>query len=66
MGDEPNIQIGVDSDGDYYIFQDERYGMPVALLELIFELQKQNPEFYEHWVSLAATYVMVGNSVTEA
>ena len=67
MDDGPNINIFKDDDGDYYISsEDGSKGLPLEAVELIFELQKQNPDFYKHWMSLAVTYVMSGNSVLEA
>lgn len=64
--DELNLSIGMDEDGDYYFFKDQTSALPVQFVELILELQKQNPEFYRHWASLATNYVLVGNSVAEA
>lgn len=66
MDNAPNLNIGMDDDGDYYIYKDERNAVPVEILDLIFELQKQNPEFFHHWMSMATSYIMVGNSVAEA
>lgn len=45
--------------------EDGRY-VDLAILDVIFTLEKQNPEFYHNWIALAQNYVMVGNSVTEA
>lgn len=37
-----------------------------AVVEMMFELHRQNPTFYEHWVELARNYVFSGASVVEA
>lgn len=66
MDDAPELNIGMDEDGDYYIYRDERHAVPVEVLDLLLEVQKQNPEFFHHWMSMAVSYVMVGNSVVEA
>lgn len=44
---------------------DGRY-INAAVLDIIFMLEKQNPEFYMNWMALAENYVVVGNSVAEA
>ena len=53
-------------DGEMVIScSDGRY-FNANLVDMMFELHKQNPEFFEHWIKAAASYVMVGNSVLEA
>lgn len=54
-------------DGEVMLVENSS-GMGVSdkFFEMIFTLQRQNPDFYRAWVELAANYVFVGPTVGEA
>lgn len=61
---------------DYEIFEDDEgtvlfvnkdgLGVPSSVLDLVLELNKQNPAFYAKWIELAEQYVFSGSSILEA
>jgi len=53
-------------DGEIVVSHEDGRYFNAGVINMMFELHRQNPEFYEHWVALAENYVLVGPAVAEA
>lgn len=63
MGDYELVE---QDDGQIYVVNPNGQGLPMEFVELVFELNRQNPSFYRAWVELAESYVITGPMVGEA
>lgn len=61
-----NYEIVDHEDGSQLAVRSDGQAIPSAFLDLILELNKQNPSFYAVWVSLAEEYVFSGATTMEA
>ena len=53
-------------DGSIVIGNGKGFALPIEFLDMVFELESQNPTFYKAWVELAANYTLTGSNVLEA
>lgn len=53
-------------DGQMMIVNQEGTGIDARVIEVMFELHKQNSRFFESWFQLAEDYLVVGPDVAEA
>jgi len=61
-----DFEIEEMEDGQMAFVADDGSYVDVSIVSMIFELHRQNPEFYEHWIALANNYLFVGPVVGEA
>jgi len=48
------------------VVRDDGAAIGIQAFEIMFELHRQNPRFFETWLGLAEDYLMVGGEVGEA
>lgn len=61
-----DYEIFEDDDGSVMFVNKDGMGVPSSVLDLVLELNKQNPAFYAKWIELAEQYVFSGASTLEA
>jgi hypothetical protein len=63
---ESSYEIETIADGFTAIVRNDGAAIGVEIFDIMFELFKQNPRFFEVWMELAESYLMVGPEIGEA
>jgi len=56
---EISYSVVYDENGDAYILRSDGMGLSVNLFDDMLELNRQNPQFFEHWVALMESYLFL-------
>lgn len=63
---EPSYEIMDFEDGSTAIVRGDGAAISIEAFEIMFELHRQNPRFFETWLELAENYLLIGLEVGEA
>lgn len=63
---ELSYSVVYDEDGEAYLLRSDGLGLSINLFDDIIELSRQNPDFFEHWVSLMEAYLFTSSVPGEA
>jgi hypothetical protein len=66
MTGDLSYSVVYDEDGDPYILRSDGVGLSANVFDDMLELSKQNPEFFEHWISLMENYLFIAPAPQEA
>lgn len=53
-------------EGHRAVVRDDGAAIGIEAFEIMFELHRQNPRFFETWLNLAEDYLIIGVEVGEA
>jgi hypothetical protein len=56
---EISYSVVYDDDGEPYILRSDGVGLSANVFDDMMELNKQNPDFFEHWIALMETYLFL-------
>jgi hypothetical protein len=60
------FEIDENDDGDTVFISSDGREIDATIVDMIFEVHKHNPDFFEHWVELARTYIISTPEAVEA
>lgn len=63
---ELDYEVADIGDGSLAVIRSDGAAVSIEAFEIMFELHKQNPRFFEVWLELAENYLLMGLSVGEA
>lgn len=63
---EFSYSVVYDEDGEAYLLRSDGLGLSINLFDDMLELSRQNPDFFEHWVSLMEAYLFTSSPPGEA
>jgi hypothetical protein len=61
-----DFEIETNGDGETVFVSYDGREIDAAIVDMIFEVHKHNPDFFEHWVELARTYIISTPEAVEA
>jgi len=63
---EQDYEISDFGDGNLAIVRSDGAAVSIEAFEIMFELHRQNPKFFETWLNLAEDYVLMSLPMGEA
>jgi hypothetical protein len=61
-----DFEIEQADDGAMVFVSSDGREIDAAIVDMIFEVHKHNPDFFEHWIELARSYIISTPEAVEA